>query len=225
VIEAQRLSPTGEPTSDVLQLSPDDETSSEVSVGMDAGGVARVSWARFGDTNIVVVIRTIAPDGTLGAPTDVSPADQHSVSPRLAVDDAGASALVWQLNTPGTEPVFVQGRAISATGDLSPVLTLSGPSVAGTSTRPAIGIDAHGTAIAVWQKNLGYTGVVEAARFSLAGAGPTTTLSEPAEVQEFPDVAVSAAGQALVVWGQETFDHNGVRIQAARFARPTRRGE
>jgi len=222
VIQAQRLFPTGEPMPDMLVLSPEDDTSAQLSVGMDARGVARVAWARFsGSEHIVVVTRTIAPDGTLGAPQDVSPANQSSVSPRLAVNEAGASAVVWQWNTPGIEPEFVQGCAISETGVLSPVLTLSGPSISGANMLPVVGIDARGMATAVWQRSLGDTGVVDAARFAFPGIrGVTTTLSEPASEQPLPAVAVTAEGRALAVWGQETSDGNGVRIQAARSVFP-----
>src|SRR5262249_26801994 len=176
---------------------------------------------RFGGPTNIVVTRAIAPDGTLGTPQDLSPADQSSVVPRVAVAPSGTAAVVWQVNSLGQEPVpFVHGRTDAATGGLSPVRPLS-QAAAGGGMFPMIGIDGRGTATAVWQRGLGDTGVVEAARFSADGPdGPTTTLSAPSEEMQFPTVAVTATGTALAVWGQETPAHDGVRIEGARFPSP-----
>ncbi|MQA74532.1 MAG: hypothetical protein GEU88_09375 [Solirubrobacterales bacterium] len=217
-LQAQRLSATGEPLPGVIDLTPQADTSAGPGLGIDANGVARVSWARVSQAPIVVFTRTLAADGTLGAIESVSPTDENSVAPSLAVDGTGAAALAWQDTPPGTDPITVRGGAILPGGALGPRLPLSGPS-AGGSMNPRIGIDARGVATAVWQRNLdGNSGFVEAARFSSAGAqGGATMLSEPAEELPNPDVAVTAAGPALVVWGQQTPDGNGIRTQAARF--------
>ena len=85
---------------------------------------------------------------------------------------------------------------------------------------PSVTLANNGAALATWQRSLGDTGIVEAASFSAGGAeGPATQLSQPSDTEQFPDLAGTAKGDAVAVWGQVTDNSNGAKIQAARFCR------
>jgi hypothetical protein len=108
---------------------------------------------------------------------------------------------------------------MSPAGRLAPAVTLSGPGQPVDMT-PSVTLANNGAALATWQRNLGGTGVVEAAQFSAAGAeGPATPLSQPSPYLLSPDLAGNPRSDALAAWGQGTDDDDGVRIQAARFCR------
>jgi hypothetical protein len=219
-LQAQRLSPAGEPLPGVIDVTSEDDTSAELDLGIAASGEARVSWVRFSPEPIAVLTRTIAPDGALGPIDEIASGEDRPVGARVAVNASGAAALVWFTSPPSAGASdFVFGRTISPAGRLAPAVTLSGPGQPVDMT-PSVTLANNGAALATWQRNLGGTGVVEAARFSAAGAeGAATPLSQASPYLLSPDLAGNPRGDALAAWGQGTDDDDGVRIQAARFCR------
>lgn len=217
-IEAQKLSATGQPLPGILVLSHEDDSPFDPEVGMDANGVARVSWDSLAPAPFPAFSRTVAPSGALGDTVLVSPAGRNAVGPDLAVNAGGAAALVWQ-DTPQTgPPPTVQGGTILPDGTLGAQLPLSDPSSTG-GMDPRIAIDADGVATSVWARGTGGALVAEAARFSSGGAqGRVAELSDPASgVDPLPDVASSPGGRVLAIWVQDTPDHHSVRIDGALF--------
>jgi hypothetical protein len=221
VIEAQRLSESGEPLPGITRLSPNDESSITPVVGMDGSGVAHVAWQRDRPGAWVNSTRTVAPDGTLGATEVLSDSERDSSLPEVAVNESGATAFAWeQLAAPDDPTLSVFGVVAQPDGSFGVDRMLSPPSSFVGSLRPQVGIDAGGTATAVWQRNLGGTGVVEAARFSKAGTvGRVVELSEPEKTAPKPQVAVQPGGTALVVFvqGSPDPDEETRRYRVARF--------
>jgi hypothetical protein len=223
LLQAQRLSPSGQPVAGVTDLTAQTDTSAELDVGIAANGQARVTWVRFTPEPISVLTRTIALDGTLGPPDEVAGGGDRPVGPRVAVNAGGAAALVWFTSPTTNAPDFAFGRTISSAGALAPPLTLSAPG-GPVDMSPTVTLDDEGTALAVWQRNRNDgTGVVEAASFSRGDViGAATPLSQPASDLLSPDLAGNPAGGALAAWGQDTDDGTGIRIQASRFVRPAK---
>lgn len=224
LIQAQRLSATGDPRPGVIDVTPDTDTSSGADVGMAANGEARVSWERFFPEPLQVLTRTIGADGTLGPIDVVDNGGDRPVDPHIAVNASGAAALAWSTSPPPGTSFVAVGRTISPSGDLAPAVPLSAPAVP-LQMVPSVTLANNGAALATWQRSLGDTGIVEAASFSARGAeGPATQLSQPSETEVFPDLAGNAKGDAVAVWGQGTDNGNGAKIQAARFCRRPGRG-
>jgi hypothetical protein len=162
ILQAQRLSPSGDPLQGVTDLTPTGVTSAELDVGIAANGTARVVWSQFGTTDIVSLLtRTIALDGTLGPVEQVASGDDRPLEGQVAVNASGGAALAWFTSPEeASVPDFAFGATISPSGVLSPALTLSGPGV-GVDMQPRVALANNGAALATWQRNLGGTGVVE----------------------------------------------------------------
>jgi hypothetical protein len=220
ILQAQWLSPDGDPLPGVIDGTPVDDTSAELDVGIAANGQARVTWTRFSPSPIAILMRTIGADGTLG-PIDVAADGQdRPLGGRVAVSPSGAAALVWftSPSDPAAHDVAF-GRTLSPTGALAPAVPLSGPG-SGVDMMPHVSLADNGAAVAAWQRSLGETGVVEGASFSAGGAeGPATQLSQPAQIEPFPDLDGNPKGDAVAAWGQQTDGGNAMKIQAAQFCR------
>jgi hypothetical protein len=216
-LQAQRLSPAGDPLPGVIDVTPAAETSADVDVGIAANGEATVSWVRFGPPPLAVLTRMIAPDGELGATDEAASGADRPVGDRMAVNASGAAALVWFTSPPDPmAPDFAFGRAISPSGSLAPAATLVGTRRRGRHERNGHA-GQQGAALAVWQRNVGATGIVEAAEFS-AAKGPATRLSQPPKVCCSPTWPATARAKALAGWSQDTDGATGVKIPAARSA-------
>jgi len=217
-LQAQRLSPAGDPLAGVIDLSPAGDTSADPGLGIAANGEARVTWVRFDPSPLALLTRTIGADGTLGPIDVVADGDDRPVDARVAVNASGSSAVAWS-SSPIGAPDLAVGRTISPSGAMAPPVPLSPPAIP-AQMLPSVTMANNGAALAAWQRSLGDTGIVEAASFSAVGAeGPATQLSQPAQTEPFPDLAGNLKGDAVVAWGQETDGGNGMTIQAARFCR------
>jgi hypothetical protein len=217
-LEAQRLSPAGDPVGGIIDVTPSGETNAEIDAGIAANGEARVVWNHFEPAPVTVLTRTIAADGTVGPIAQVA-GDDSPAEPRVAVTASGAAAFAWFT----TAPVVAFGRTLGPSGAIGPAVPLSQTGTGGQML-PTVALANNGQAVAAWQRSLGNTGIVEGAAFSAGGAaGPATQLSQPAASEAFPDLAGNPKGDAVVAWGQETDGGTGMTVQAARFCRHCRR--
>ena len=217
-LEAQRLSPAGDPVGGIIDVTPSGETNADVDAGIAANGEARVVWSHFEPAPVTVLTRTIAADGTVGPIAQVAGGDSPA-EPRVAVTASGAAAFAWFT----TASVVAFGRTLGPSGAMGPALPLSQTGTGGQML-PTVALANNGQAVAAWQRSLGNTGIVEGAAFSAGGAaGPATQLSQPAASEAFPDLAGNPKGDAVVAWGQETDGGTGMTVQAARFCRHCRR--
>jgi hypothetical protein len=218
-IKMQQLSTGGDPLPGVTQLSDDDDTAASLSAQADAAGVVHVSWGLLDPVPQQIFARTVDPDGTLGATQTVAP--QRSAGADLAVNSGGAASLAWQDTPLGQQdPQSVQASTILPGGQPSPPVRLSVLTEA-AGLNPHVAIDAQGTAISVWQRDIGGTSVTEAARFSSDGLlGRVSTLSRPSDLIPSPNIAMNPDGRALAVWWQGTPKSDGVVARAALFVPP-----
>lgn len=218
-IKMQRLSADGDPLPGVTQLSDDDDTAASLSAQADAAGVVHVSWGLLDPVPQQVFVRTVDPDGMLGTTQTVAP--ERSAGADLAVNSGGAASLAWQDTPRGQQdPQSVQASTILPGGQPTPPVRLSVLTQA-SGLDPHVAIDAQGTSMSVWQRDLGGTLVTEAARFSSDGLlGRVSTLSRPSDLEPSPNIAVNSEGRALAVWWQGTPKSDGLVARAALFVPP-----
>lgn len=121
-------------------------------------------------------------------------------APQIAMNDAGAAVVAWtSYRGPRSR---VQSASRSAGGVLQAPVTLSRGDDEADGAQAAI--DEAGAAIVVWASERGSRSRVMAA-WRPAGARRFTqpvALSAPAARVVSPQVAVNAAGEAIVTWGQ-----------------------
>jgi hypothetical protein len=137
------------------------------------------------------------------------------ISPDVALDDKGNAVVVWAEDADGNGVFNISYKVISPTGSV----TASGRAnadTAGDQIVPKVAVDPDGApnggAVAftvAWEDVQGSTYTVKAAGYT----GPATKAFEVFASQQTgqhhrPDVAVSASGDALVVWDEDA-DANG----------------
>lgn len=167
-------------------------------VAIDATGTAHFSFARSDGYRQFALGRSRTTDGTLGAIDYVSPATAGVLYPRVARGPAGSALHFWLSVEPGG--VVARVRRRSADGTLGPVQTLSG---AGVPLAPEVAVDAQGNAVFVWLRTVDGKFVVEARRRAANGtlsAVKRVSSAAPTYSALNPDVAVDAAGNAVVTW-------------------------
>jgi hypothetical protein len=163
-------------------------------VAVNPAGNAVAVWHRFDGTKEIVQARRIGADGSIGATQDLSPTGQDSVLPQVAVDGAGNATAVWRGSSLGIGPV--QARRVTADGSLGPIQDLSA-----MADGPRVAIDPAGIATATWQHFDGSNLIVQERRIAADGAlGTIQDLSAPGQNGTSPQLAVDAAGVAIVTW-------------------------
>ena len=188
-------------------------------VAVAPSGVATVVWTRYEDPDVAVHARRIDPSGAAGPILDVSHGEE-ALNAEVAVDAAGNATVVWTGHE-GSQAV-ARSRRITAAGALEDVKTLSAPGETGFS--PHVGIDGAGDATVAWTRYENPDFRVQWRRIDASGTlGPIQDLTPDSPANMDIDLAVDAAGNAVVVWpwwgGTETVVQ-WRRIDAAGTAGP-----
>lgn len=142
------------------------------------------------------------------APAEVSPAAGSTRFPQVAVDAAGDATAVWQSSEPGGSTIVAARRPPG--GPWEAPMPISSPGR--ESFVPSVGLDAAGDATAIWGTEEGGSTIVQVTSRSATGAweAPRTIGSEGEAVEELPQIAVDATGDAVAVWEHETPGHEVV---------------
>jgi hypothetical protein len=179
-------------------------------LAVNAAGDAVFTWEHWDGADDRVQARARSAAGALSAGQTLSPPGQSARLPKLGIDADGDAVFTW-LRWNGVND-RVQARARSAPGALSAGQTLS---TAGQDAfEPQVAVDADGDAVFSWRQRIGGNERIRARTRSAAGAlGAGQTLSRLGQDSRSPDVAVGAAGDAVVAWQRGAFPH--LRIQAA----------
>jgi hypothetical protein len=189
-------------------------------VGVDAHGNAVFAWNLHvsspseprGATRVQARARTAA--GALSPIQDIADSGPGgggcACDPQVAVDPTGDAVFTWGLLSDYLGQFrWVQVRARSASGTLSPIQNLTPDADQEAGVHPQIGIDAAGNAVITWHFESGISVQVRSAGGAL---GPVQTFPISG-VSPLPQVAVDGAGDAVVTW-QNSNGTNTV-IQAA----------
>jgi hypothetical protein len=179
------------------------ENAFEPSVAVGDHGAAAIVWTR--STLVFGSIRTEG--GTWSQPIELSQSGASVGQLGIAMNAAGEAAIVWDRDGGGgTHDVQVAGLdhgiwrgPVNLTEDTE-------------TYSPRVAIDAAGEALAVWGHGVGLTaGSIEGATRPAGGSwGQATPLTPADQVAENPELAMSAAGLAVLTWqGGATFERTG----------------
>lgn len=139
----------------------------------------------------------------------LSPAGQDASKSQVAVYPDGDAVFVWR-RSDGTY-YRVQARALSASGALSAVQTLS--AAGQDAEEPQVAAGAMGPAVFAWQRHDGTNVRVQGRVRSMSGMlSGVVTLSPAGRDATVPQVGVDASGDAVFVW--QRFDGVDLRAQA-----------
>jgi hypothetical protein len=180
----------------------------------DSDGDAVFTWQRWDGSSVDccyrIQARARSVSGVLSSTETISSAGQHAQLPQVGLDAGGNAVFTW-LRYDGTT-FRAQARALSATGLLSAVQTLSPADQNVFLDGPQVGVDADGDAVFTWQDF--NTGLVKArVRSSTGVLSAVETLSAAGQSALHPQIAVDSFGDAAVTWQRS--DGTNSRIQAA----------
>ena len=162
----------------------------------------------------------LSPGGTAGT-------DWRHVTPDIGLDDKGDAVVVWADDPDGNGSFNVAYRVVSPTGTVIGT-GQANADAAGNQIRPKVAVDPDGVpnnpaAVAytvVWEDIQGTAVTVKA-----AGYTATTTrayekvASQTTGAHHRPDVAVSAAGDATVVWDEDADGNGFFNVGLTRLAK------
>jgi hypothetical protein len=156
------------------------------------------------------------------AQPDLTASGDNASVPDVAMNGGGDAVVAWQRSS-GTD-LFAQATLRDAGTNFSAPVQL-GPAGLSALGTPQAAIDGAGNAVVVWQQPDGFTlnTIVQAAIRPAGGPfGEPVTLSATGTVSVHPQVAVNAAGAAIVAWehvaGQEVVIQATVRPAGGSFA-------
>jgi hypothetical protein len=128
---------------------------------------------------------------------DLSAPGYQADRPQVAVDAQGDAVFVWNRFDGANDRI--QTRALSATGVLSPVQTLS--PAGQDATEPQVAVDADGDAVFAWRRFDGAYSRIQARTRSAAGIlSPVQNISYPGADAFVPRVDVAPDGDAVFAW-------------------------
>ncbi|MBQ1017386.1 hypothetical protein KBX71_05830 [Micromonospora sp. D93] len=209
------------------------------SIAMNRNGHVAVVWeddrdgtAPDDDTHSEIYLRLFR-DGTPAYELKLSTggtsgAAWRHISPDVGLDDRGNAVVVWAADGDGNGVYNIQYRVVSPAG----AVLGSGQanaSDAGQQIWPKVSVDPDGAPTnaaavgftVVWEDVQGTApATVKAAGFTAATTKAyEVTASQTTGTHHRPDVAVSASGEALVVWDEDADANGSYNIGLTRLAR------
>jgi hypothetical protein len=184
-------------------------------VAIDSAGDATAIWYQYpnGQSKATVAAARLTAGAGWSAPQQLSSPTFDSSEPQVAVDPAGDATAVWASYIGATD--IVQTSTQLAGGSWSAAQQLSTSS--GDADAPAVAVDGHGTATAVWDIFGGGQFVVQAASAPRGGGWTSpAAVSAPASDAGQPQIAADAAGDVQATW----YRFNGVGEVVETAARP-----
>ncbi len=173
-------------------------------VAFDARGDAVVVWERgelYGN-RVEAAFRPAG--GSWQAPEPLGWCEEVGCDPQVAMDAQGDVVVVWNANegnTPVVTPDIVQSAFKPAGGSWQEPVRLSPFRESPGTAYPQVAFDAHGDAMAIWNRQGPWGGAVQEA-FRPAGGtwqAPVDITARSEEGDE-PQIAFDKQGDALAVW-------------------------
>ncbi len=228
VIQAATRPPGGSFSAPV-DVSTTDTTAQpqDLHVVINAAGAVALVWIQKDpssavDPNQFSVRASVRPaGGSFSAPAIISPSPltlgDDADSPRVAIDAAGDVTAVWDYKELAGPRSVVQTATRPAGGSFSAPITLSDTSQDASSS--SVAMDSAGDAIAVWTRSNGTNFIVQESSSPPGGAfAAPVDLSATGENAATPEVAMTPAGAATVVWARP--DPSGYWIVQASSGSP-----
>jgi hypothetical protein len=192
---------------DRAESNPGDNTNSEIFVRLFRNGTSAYE-------------KKLSAGGTAGVPW------KH-VNPDVGLDDKGNAVVVWNDDPDGNGTYNVVYRVISPAGTVLGQGQVNA-SAAGQQLTPKVAVDPDGTpstpaAVAfsvVWEDVQGTVTTVKAAGYTnVATKAYEVVASQSTGAHHQPDIAVSASGDALIVWDEDSDGNGFYQIGLVRLAK------
>ena len=184
------LRPAGGRFSKPVNLSTQRQNAYDAQVAIDQAGNAIVVWARSRGKRSVVQAVLRPAGGSFSKPVNLSRVSKRGdVSPEVAINPSGDAVVGWVRHVTKSGIWRVQAAMRPAGGDFSKPVNLS-PAFrdkGGFTVTPDVAISPSGSAIVVWNRDIGKRSIAQAATYDAAARGQATALRSPRD--------------ALALWG------------------------
>lgn len=182
----------------IATLSAPGQSARQPAVAISINGVGAAVWRRYDGTNDVIQADVFS-GGAWGAPVTLSDDSQGAFDPHVAVDGNGNVYVVWD-RYDGSN-YRIQAATLPFGGAPTTPATLSDSGQHAFDSHVAS--DPNGNVTAVWHRYDGSAYVVQGTSMPAGGSfGAAQTLSDPGRNAFDQHVAMDAAGNAYVAWGQ-----------------------
>ncbi len=201
----------------VLIEEGNDGHASTPQIAIDASGNALAVWRQYDGTNYNILSNYYSAElGYWDATAELIEAgDGFAEYPQIAIDASGNALAVWR-QSDGANYNIYSNRYSAGSGWGIAELIETGD---GQAYFPQIVIDASGNALAVWFQHDGTRYNIWSNRYS-ADSGWNAAAAVLIETgdgdAEFPQIAIDASGNALVVWRQS--DGTNYNIYSNRYS-------
>jgi PKD domain len=198
------------PWSPPVDLSSAGGDADHVTVAMNGAGTALPIWTRSVGPDDVIQTAPRAPGGDFAAPIDLTALDGNAAVPRVTIDPLGNAVAVWLRLEGGNR--IVQAATRPAGGAFGSAVDVSDSDE--DAMDPRVALSPSGDVVVAWLQWDGGDTTVQASLWPAGGSfGPPVALSPSAPSADSPEVAIDAAGTAIVVWTR--FDGADVLAEAA----------
>lgn len=168
-------------------------------LAMDEKGNAIAIW-QSEQTNIQAACLV---GNTWSAPQIISNTDYSAAFPQISMNDSGQAVAVWE-KIIKTNQTIIESATFS-NGIWSAPTSLTSADL--QSSDPAVGIDASGNAVAVWQVFLNEgMNAIAASHLKDNTWSPSVQISLPKDNSIEPEVSVNSKGHAAIVWQGALFN-------------------
>jgi hypothetical protein len=171
-------------------------------VTMNAAGTAVAVWSRRIGANTIVQSSTRSPGGAFGPAINLSAAGANAKTPRVALNDAGATAIAWVRRDATVDRAQARLRP-AGQGAFAAVQDLSTTGTAGQdASTPDVALDPRGVATVVWSREIAGNTLIQSRFLNAAGviAAGIDDVSGPADLSVAPNLAVDPSGTAVTVF-------------------------
>jgi len=172
------LRPAGGSFSKPVNLSTQRQNADGAQVAIDQTGNAIVVWARSRGKRSVVQAVLRPAGGSFSKPVNLSRVSKRGdVSPEVAINPSGDAVVGWVRHVTKSGIWRVQAAMRPAGGDFSKPVNLS-PAFRETAftATPDVAISPSGSAIVVWDRDIGKRSIAQAATYDATARGQATAL-------------------------------------------------
>ena len=176
-------------------------------IAFDPNGNAIAVWLQPDGDFYNVMASRYSPGSGWSTASIIGASVQFGASPQIALDPDGDAIAVWSQGTPGSiwANHYTAGSGWGTAGAIENNIN--------SAAYPQIAIDANGNAIVVWVQNSSLARTSIWANRYIPGSGwGTERAIETDETgnAEFPQLAIDANGNAIVVWYQLYANRNSI---------------
>jgi hypothetical protein len=179
--------------------------------GDDAGEMI-AAWTREEGGHSVVEVASRPPGGGWSAPAPISLAGEEAHEPRIALNQAGDAAAIWEASAGVEEVARAAWRPAGGAWGAPALVTAAGEEAA----FPVVGLDAGGDLTAVWERTDATNFVIREADRTGGGSWSTPRRLSPSGVDSFaPELAVDPGDDATAAWERSSSGGTEIVIEAA----------